>query len=181
MKNFSIDVKASGKEEMKKVRKYLRGLGYDVAKRQDNLYPECNQKYLLFYNDRFDYFDLQINELIITLPQDWDKLVETVEVKNKQSFEDGKWYKSISGTIYKYLGKEKFIDSKGNSGKWHFTTLGLATELEILDTLVKEAKRRGYESNVFKYDLKRDILLISPNCVIYCRGFWSDNITGIKL
>lgn len=87
LEKFSIDTVASGKKEMKKVREYLRGKRFSISKRKDGI-VNMGSVYLSNYHSHlstppsldFIYYPASsINEQILTLPRDWDKLVKLVE------------------------------------------------------------------------------------------------------
>lgn len=81
MKKISIDVKASGKEEMKKVRKYLRSEGYSVRERKTEIIVDINflsnnyPENIIRAHD-FEYYENVEGCETLTLPQDWNKLIE---------------------------------------------------------------------------------------------------------
>jgi hypothetical protein len=180
MKNtdFAIDVIASGKDEMKKVRKYLR-TKFKVGKRSDENIP-LNYLGTSANGIDFEYYEETYRE-ILTLPRDWDKLVEytggdAVSVKAVQGVEKrafmewaekkvrqpkaGDWVFVIASSIsYSFISRVERIESiVGDDIKVEnipYCTLSkfgesfrFATPEEIKDHLIKEAEKRGFKEGV---------------------------------
>lgn len=154
MKAFSIDLKNSAKGERKKAVKYLRGLGYKVQKKKNN---RVIRSYLSNYfdvkaNDSFKYFyQASPKEKILTLPQDWDKLIEYTKkelVPDKNSkFEIGKWYYSEKHAIpIRFDVPVSPVIPEA---------CRIATEEEISNFLVEEAKCKGFVEDA-KFTALRD-------------------------
>jgi hypothetical protein len=157
MEKFSIDLKASKKGERKKVVKYLRDKGYTVIKRKGETISFLNYlcygvSYPTSDND-FEYNNSCVMGELITLPQDWDKLVKIIEEeKPLKEFVVGRWY-ACDVLFARYSGDNTGIGwafndwsvgvSMANPPQWK-----LATPEEIKEALVKEAKKRGFVNGV---------------------------------
>ena len=181
MRKFSIDLKASAKGERKKAVKYLRGKGYEVPKRKNNIVKFESNNYLSNEHlgldpcdekDFYYYSGFSFNELLLTLPNDWDKLVEIVEedLKEKTPVEEGlkegdwvtviDWGRLYADTWEAYSNTYKLSrDFDGNNFyvSWDyggatnngFSSFGKmggklrkATKEEIKEALIKEAGKR---------------------------------------
>lgn len=77
---FSIDLKASDKGERKKAVKYLRGKGFEVKKRKDEICTYFN--FLASVWCGIEYYEghqWSCDVSLLTLPADWDRFVEIVD------------------------------------------------------------------------------------------------------
>ena len=83
MKEFSIDLVNSEKGERKKAVKYLREQGYSVQRRRDKRgfgIEYLSNNGVSGFN--FQYFSITgSKEKLLSLPHDWDKLVEYTQKK----------------------------------------------------------------------------------------------------
>lgn len=177
MKKFSIDLKASGKGERKKAVKYLRDHGASVCPRKDNPKEKGKRNYLLnshpeFVGNKltydFHYYtgSASTNWDSLTLPRDWNKLVEIVEGEKKEEFKAGDWVtvtdwsKLTADSFKRYSNTYKLRsdfdgsfamcwDHNGSTtnGFSKFSKMGgklrKATTEEIKAHLIQEAEKRG--------------------------------------
>ncbi len=192
MEKFSIDLRSSAKGERKKAVRYLREKGFEVKKRS-----ECNYSNYLSNNDNlglcseFMYYHATLNdETILTLPSDWDKLVEIVEGKE---FKIGDWVvvaeeclesSAKRGHVCKLLTENRFpyprfvVRDIYGAYKWKHnssqcTNVRKATPKEInayiLSTFEKTPTIAGYE-------LKRECNL---NWSLGCKVFRQEQINQL--
>jgi hypothetical protein len=173
---FSIDLKASAKGERKKVVKYLRAKGFSVIKRKDETakffdYLSNGLKYPCSDND-FEYNITMSKGELLTLPRDWDKLVEIIEgvypvpeqfkkpftigsihFPQMPKFKVGDWVKWTGNDpeVGRIQGKSVDVDCyiiSDTAGSCHKSCLRHATSEEIKEALIKEAEKRGFKEGV---------------------------------
>jgi len=84
---FAIDVKTSGKKWTKEAIRHLKKMGFEVIKRKEDITPIQFQNYLKHNSDRFEYYKTIFTPEIdiLTLPQDWNKLIEYTKKEDKLS------------------------------------------------------------------------------------------------
>lgn len=172
MKKISIDLTASKKGERKKVVRYLRNKGLFVPKRSDELRYGKGVNYLSnnnpgdFSDIDFHYYEGRLckSEVILTLPLDWDKLVEIVEsnlteapvekfkegelvvitrLYHGDSFNVGDTVRLLRYPICDFVYSGKFYAKGMSLGGWFFEeSLEKATPEHIERYLIEEYKNQ---------------------------------------
>ena len=139
----------------------------------------------------------------------WKKNIEDEFPKlfKQDALVAGKWYKSVNGSLFNYNGvKDSDNDACGYgigcSGSWHEVDQNgwgspytLATEKEVGNALIKEAKKKGFkegvkfidvvdgelevvDGNVYQYFPNIDSLTLNSDR-IYKNGKWAEIIETI--
>jgi hypothetical protein len=218
MKEFSIDLRNSEKGERKKAVKYLREQGYIVQKKKDSKHTKdflLSTGYLKSKNDfcktscDFVYFNgntrirMTSDFDILTLPKDWDKLIEYTKTgvdSSEEEFKEGDWVKWEGhapkiGRLAKRCGLSKCWDM-GEKGynSCRESNLRHLTPEEIKEHLIEEAEKRGFKEGVkfkgfvgsslcscgkgFDYYTDQDQLCIvgGSGGTLYLRGQWAEVI-----